>query len=195
MDPSKLGTLLESTLNPWLMVGIGYFLGALPFAVWIGQLAGQDPRKKGSKNPGTSNVTRLIGWKWGLTTLFFDLGKGLVVALLGLSWGKEWAALCAFIAILGHCTSPFLGFRGGRGVATTLGGLAVLHIGLMWICMFQWVVILFFTRKAAWASLLMAAILVIGSQASDVDDPTRFFCMGAMGLILIRHWDHMKGIL
>ena len=114
---------------------------------------------------------------------------------LAFQWGKEWAAASAFLAVLGHCTSPFLGFKGGRGVATTLGGLVLLHSGLMWICMFQWVIVVFLTRKAAWASLIMAGLLVMGSQASDVDDPTRFFCMGAMALILIRHWEHIKELL
>ena len=102
MDTSQFNLFLESPIAPWATLVCGYLLGSLPFAVWVGQLAGQDPRKKGSKNPGTSNVTRLTGWKWGILTLLLDLGKGMGATWLGLYWGTTWGASCAFASILGQ---------------------------------------------------------------------------------------------
>jgi acyl phosphate:glycerol-3-phosphate acyltransferase len=180
---------------PWAAMGFAYFLGSLPFAVVIGNLAGVDPRKKGSGNPGASNVTRVMGLKWGVLTLLLDAGKSALACLLALPLGLGWACIASFLAVFAHCTSPFLGFKGGRGVASTLGCLLILHPGLMSICLFIWVCILMTTRKPAWASIIMAFVLILASNLQGVADEIRTFAIAASTVIIARHWVYIQRLL
>jgi len=111
------GVLLYSVL--------GFLLGALPFSVWIGLgLTGQDPRRVGDGTPGAANAWRAGGPGVGLLVLFLDAAKGgLPVALARYVAGVNgWDVLPVALApTVGHVASPFLRFRGGKGIATTFG--------------------------------------------------------------------------
>ena len=106
-----------------------YLLGAIPFGKIIARLAAQiDITKRGSKNIGATNVARELGLKWGLLTLALDVLKGLVPILVfsacsvkGDIWGQMALAAVSLCPLLGHQYSIFMGFRGGKGVATALG--------------------------------------------------------------------------
>ncbi|MCG3128603.1 MAG: Glycerol-3-phosphate acyltransferase [Phycisphaerae bacterium] len=116
----------------WTLVA--YLLGAVPFGLVIGLARGVDIRQHGSRNIGATNAGRVLGRNWGLLCLALDILKGLVPA-----WGASWfvgpqpgaAELSAWIgvgvaAVLGHTFPIYLGFRGGKGVATTIGvGLGI----------------------------------------------------------------------
>lgn len=112
-----------------LWVIISFFCGSIPFAVVIAKtFKGIDPRKEGSKNPGTTNVARLCGFPYGVMTLVCDILKGTIPVFLSTYLFKqtacEWLpSACAFAAFMGHIKSPFLGFHGGKGVATGIGVL------------------------------------------------------------------------
>lgn len=116
----------------------GYALGSVPFGVLVARAKGIDIRKVGSGNIGATNVKRALGTKWGLFVFFLDVLKGLVPSWLAWSlvgkampitigsYGlltREYVALAGFAAILGHCASPFLRFKGGKGIATGLGAV------------------------------------------------------------------------
>jgi glycerol-3-phosphate acyltransferase PlsY len=106
----------------WIL--LAFLLGSLPFAVWLGRLAGVDPRTVGDGNPGTFNVWKLAGWQVGVPVLVLDFSKGVVPALLARqAWSWSGWALVAVIAapMLGHAFSPFLRGRGGKGLATAFG--------------------------------------------------------------------------
>jgi glycerol-3-phosphate acyltransferase PlsY len=106
----------------WIL--LAFLSGSLPFAVWLGRLAGVDPRTVGDGNPGTFNVWKLAGWQVGGPVLVLDFFKGVVPALLARQvWkGSGWALVAAIAApVLGHAFSPFLRGRGGKGLATTFG--------------------------------------------------------------------------
>jgi acyl-phosphate glycerol 3-phosphate acyltransferase len=106
----------------WIL--LAFLLGSLPFAVWLGRLAGVDPRTVGDGNPGTFNVWKLAGWQVGVPVLVLDFSKGVVPALLARqAWSWSGWALVAVIAapVLGHAFSPFLRGRGGKGLATAFG--------------------------------------------------------------------------
>jgi acyl phosphate:glycerol-3-phosphate acyltransferase len=107
-----------------LLVG-AYLLGAVPAAAWIARGRGVDIRAVGSGNAGATNVQRTLGWGPGLAVAFFDIAKGAAAVILGryLGLAPEWAALGGVMAILGHNYSVFLGFKGGKGVATSFGTL------------------------------------------------------------------------
>ena len=115
---------------------VGYLLGAVPFGVVISKaMRLPDPRTVGSKNVGFTNVLRVSGKKPGILTLIGDMGKGWVMGYVATQLLQdEWAILLVALApFLGHLFSPFLGFKGGKGVATALGsvlGVAPL-IGLL----------------------------------------------------------------
>ena len=104
-----------------------YLIGAIPFGLMIGRLAGIDVRSSGSGNIGATNVTRLAGKKLGVFTLLLDCLKGflpifLAAKLLAQEPGSELIVLlCGILAVVGHMFPVYLGFKGGKGVATGLG--------------------------------------------------------------------------
>lgn len=113
-----------------LAIGLGYLVGAVPFGVIAGRLAGGiDLRQHGSRRTGSTNALRTLGLRWAAVVLLLDLAKGMAAvllarALLGSSSGAEWVVAAAGVAaIIGHNWSVFIGLRGGRGVATAGGGL------------------------------------------------------------------------
>ena len=116
-----------TTFTYVLLVAGAYLLGSVPFGLLLGKLAGVDVRRDGSGNIGATNVGRLLGKKLGAATLVADLLKGVAPMMLA-SWllaGDESrpvvVALCGTAAFLGHLFPLYLGFKGGKGVATALG--------------------------------------------------------------------------
>jgi len=110
--------------NTLLWCLVSFLLGSLPFAVWLGRLAGVDPRTAGDANPGTFNAWKVGGWQLGVPVLVLDFFKGaLPVGLARYTWGWEATSLVAvaLAPVLGHAFSPFLRGRGGKGLATTFG--------------------------------------------------------------------------
>ena len=106
-----------------------YLLGAVPFGLLFGKLAGTDVRQFGSKNIGATNVYRVAGRKLGIITLVGDCLKGvipLLIAQQGFHLTESGIALVALAAFIGHCYPVYLGFKGGKGVATALGVFLVL---------------------------------------------------------------------
>jgi acyl phosphate:glycerol-3-phosphate acyltransferase len=125
---STTGTVLSVAF--WTL--LGFFLGALPFAVWLGRLAARvDVRRYGDGNPGTFNAWRAAGWRVGLPVLLLDFLKGaLPVGLAHFGAGiNGWGLVPIGLApVLGHAFSPLLHGRGGKGIAVTFGvwtGLAM----------------------------------------------------------------------
>ena len=109
-----------------LFVG-SYLLGAIPFGLLFSKMVGADVRKQGSRNIGATNVSRVLGKKLGFLTLVCDLVKGVLPVLaasilLPDITGKELAVVvCGLLAVVGHMFPVYLGFKGGKGVATGLG--------------------------------------------------------------------------
>ena len=107
----------------------GYIAGSIPFGIIIAWIMGTgDIRKKGSGNIGATNVFRTTGKLGGAMTLLLDALKGLIPVLIAKSlWGVDiWTLAVAFAAIIGHNYTMFLRFKGGKGVATSLGVLLAL---------------------------------------------------------------------
>jgi glycerol-3-phosphate acyltransferase PlsY len=120
---------------PAILILIGaYLAGSLPFGLFVARIAkGIDIREHGSKNIGATNVTRVLGWKWGALCFVLDVLKGtLPVLLLNVLLAADdpnrnhWRVAAGLLAILGHMFPIWLGFKGGKGVATALGVVAVL---------------------------------------------------------------------
>lgn len=111
-------------IPPGLWVLFAFLFGAVPFAVWLGRLAGVDPRNVGDGNPGATNAWKAASWRLGLPVLFLDFLKGaLPVAIARQAWGWDsvWLVAVAIAPVLGHAFSPFLHGRGGKGLAAVFG--------------------------------------------------------------------------
>lgn len=103
---------------------LGYVLGSVPFGLLVARwLCNTDPRSSGSGNVGATNVGRICGTSMGVLTLILDLLKGFVPVFLALNAELDplLVSLTGFAALLGHCYSLFLGFKGGKAVATSIG--------------------------------------------------------------------------
>ncbi|HKK70819.1 MAG TPA: glycerol-3-phosphate 1-O-acyltransferase PlsY [Candidatus Krumholzibacteria bacterium] len=160
-------------MNPWtaLLVGalIGYVLGSIPASYVAGRLLrGIDLRDHGSGNLGATNVYRTLGWKAAVPVLAIDIAKGSAAVAVGLYLLPSWstmpdltALVCAVTAILGHGFSPFVGFKGGKGVATAAGAFIALTPVATLSAIFVWAVLLVATRIMSVASVAAAAVLPV----------------------------------
>ena len=110
------------TLAVWIIGA--YLIGGIPFGFLIGKMRGVDVRTVGSKNIGSTNVFRTVGKKWGLLAFFFDVMKGLLPTLAARHFASDpsWLPLGVGVAtVVGHMLTPYMKFRGGKGVATAFG--------------------------------------------------------------------------
>jgi glycerol-3-phosphate acyltransferase PlsY len=149
--------------------GLGYLLGSIPFGLILTRLAGLgDVRKIGSGNIGATNVLRAGSKKLAAATLILDAVKGTAAVLLAAQWGETPAMLAGLGAFLGHLFPVWLGFRGGKGVATYIGVL----LGLYWpagvaFCV-VWLLVAFATRYSSLGALVASGasvcVLALTSQ-------------------------------
>ena len=148
---------------------LGYLFGSFPSGYFSGRIAGVDVRSVGSGNIGATNVLRVLGKRWGYTVFFVDAFKGFVAVRLAfflaehLTFARTHAAyfaiLAAVMCVVGHTCPIWLGFKGGKGVATSAGAvfglmpLAAVIIFLVWVVVFE------ITRYVSLASLVAALAL------------------------------------
>lgn len=169
-----------------LILGLftAYLLGSVPFALILVRLvAGVDVREIGSGNVGATNAARAFGRR-GRIPMFaliylLDCAKGLIPTLFGpglfIAAGSSelpYQVLFGAAAILGHCTSPFLGFRGGKGVATTTGVIAYLAPYVLLAAFAMFFAVLGLTRQVFLGSLALGLTLAVGVI---VEDPSEAF--------------------
>ena len=140
---------------------LSYFIGAVPAAAWLARARGVDIRKVGSGNSGATNVLRSLGKGPALVVATFDILKGVLAVLLARALGlsEGWAALCGVLAVIGHNFSPFLAFRGGKGVATSFGVIAVLDPLVGLVTFFLAIACMWLTRFVS-AGSIMGALTV-----------------------------------
>lgn len=148
---------------PWLMLALlgGYFAGSIPMGLIVSRLFGlADPRGVGSGNIGATNVLRAGGRGAAALTLLLDLAKGLGPAWLAGSWGPLAAAAAGAGAVIGHCMPVWLGFRGGKGVATALGAALAWYWPAALAGALVWVLVVAATRYVSLGSILGALVVV-----------------------------------
>jgi acyl phosphate:glycerol-3-phosphate acyltransferase len=144
--------LVNSLLPVLITLAGGYLLGSIPFGLVLTRLAGLgDIRKIGSGNIGATNVLRTGSKPLALAVLLLDSGKGAIAVLAAARLGEDAALSAAFGAVLGHLFPVWLGFKGGKGVATTLGTLLALAwpVGLIGCAVWLLVALIFRISSAA----------------------------------------------
>ena len=143
---------------------VAYILGAIPFSVIIGKLFFKtDVRKFGSGNPGATNTLRTLGVKAGIGVLALDMLKGFIAVLLAKYFGQwpdlsvqDRMTIAGALAIAGHIFSPFLGFKGGKGVATSMGVIICLEPYLaIWVIL-VFIIVLWLSRYVSLSSISSA---------------------------------------
>jgi acyl phosphate:glycerol-3-phosphate acyltransferase len=174
-----------------LWIGIGYLLGSIPFGLLLTRANGIDIRTVGSGNIGTTNVLRTGNKALAAATLLLDAGKGAAAVLLGQQFGGVEAGMLAGIAaFLGHCFPIWLGFRGGKGVATLLGvALAAVPLAGI-IALVAWGVGALATRFSSVGGLAAAA--AAPTAAAALGSPHSAIALAAMAIILA--WKHRDNI-
>jgi len=172
---------------------VGFAVGAVPFGVLVSRaFYGTDIRKAGSGNIGAANALRTLGKRGAAAVLALDALKGYAPALAaGALWGPLAAAVAALAAIIGHCWSPLLGFKGGKGVATAFGALFALWWPAGIAFAIVWIATVAATGYASAGSML-------GSIAMA---PVLWFGLGPIGLaygalsailIVVRHRENLE---
>ena len=155
----------------YIIMGIiAYLIGSVNFSILISKkFAGFDVREKGSGNAGSTNMLRTAGKKWALLTLVCDILKGVVaigVAIFIGSISSEMSGavlvqVAALLVVIGHTFPIFFGFKGGKGVATSLGVILVLNYQIGLICLVFALIIMIVTRMVSLGSILAAILFPV----------------------------------
>lgn len=178
-----------------------YLLGAIPFGFIVARSRGVDIRTVGSKNIGATNVFRSVGKPWGILTFILDLAKGFAGAALvpwlatrffgpdGASVAPQLKLLGGIAAVIGHTWPVFLGFKGGKGVATSAGMLLAVAPAAVGIAFASWVVVMLLSRYVSLSSIAAAAVLgVLVWFPQFCDYRLSTYILTALALVvIIRH--------
>jgi len=183
------------------LVIFGYLFGSIPWGYLISKAKGIDIRKVGSGNIGGTNVIRALGIKWGLLVAVLDVLKGVIPVYLALNFltphqyigGGDWQiASVAITPVLGHIFPVWLGFRGGKGVATTLG---VIFILLDWKILLPlllvWLLVLAISQISSFSNLLMVSFLPLAFWVSSFS--LAYFILG-LALFALIWWVHRENL-
>ncbi len=188
-------------------VVVSYLLGSIPFALLISKANGVDIRKVGSGNVGATNVFRMVGKGWGILTFVCDALKGFIpawglprltaMALGAVGPNQTLALLCGCAAVAGHTWPVFIGFKGGKGVATSAGMLLGVAPSAAGIGLAAWVLVLLVSGYVSLASILAAAIVpaagwLLYREASHVL-PIALTILGA--LVIWKHRTNVRRLL
>ena len=175
---------------------IGFTLGSIPFGIIIARSRGIDLKKVGSRNIGATNVLRSLG-KWpAVFTLLGDMLKGTVAVALAryLEVGPLCEGLAGFSAILGHNYSLFLGFRGGKGVATSLGVLGLYAPFTFLVTVIIWLVVVILSKISSMGALVAFGFLPVNILLFDQKEKF-FVSLLITAFIFFRHRENIQRLL
>lgn len=177
-----------------LMTVLGYVLGGIPFGIVVSKALGlPDPRMVGSKNIGFTNVLRVSGKTAGILTLLGDFGKGWVCAWVAMHWltVESYIMVVAFAPILGHMFSPFLGFKGGKGVATAVGVVLGLSPSIGLLLLLIWLGAVAIWRYSSGGALAAFGCFPIVTIVNEQRQEFFIFSLVISALIWIKHKDNI----
>jgi len=190
-----------------LVLGVcAYLLGSIPFGLLIAHARGIDISRVGSGNIGATNVFRCVGKGWGILAFACDALKGfaasfILIHIASRFWActhcREMALLCAVMAVIGHNWPVFLRFKGGKGVAVTLGALLGIVPAAMGLGLLAWICVFLLSRYVSLASLVAAGsvsvYLWIGREPGDTLLPGVMTVLAI--LIALRHKSNIQRLV
>lgn len=194
-------------INLWLylLVPVAYIIGSIPFGLVFTRGSGVDLRSTGSRNIGATNVLRSVGKMPAILTLLFDGLKGAfpvivckyILSISGpeMTTGELWLSATGLAAVLGHMFSIFLGFKGGKGVATGIGVIAAYSPSVSLILIGIWITVAIVSKYSSLAAITAVASLpliyiVQGSSLIKIS-----FGSILAALIIIKHKENIKNLL
>lgn len=188
------------TATSFILILACYLIGAIPFGLLVSRRSGVDIRREGSKNIGATNVTRLLGKKMGLLTLLGDIGKGFFPVFLSslLIQGDAYGlvlAFCAAATVIGHMFSIYLGFKGGKGVATGLGVFLFLSPLAVLGCLLIFLAVVRLSGFVSLGSLIGSASMLPLLYLLDADSWKMYAALFIIVLIWLKHYQNIGRLL
>lgn len=187
-----------------VMLVLCFLAGSIPFGFLVGKICGIDIRKEGSGNIGATNVFRVLGKKWGLLTFLLDMLKGFV-PLVAAKYGwlahtenvgilpvNGYLILAGGLVILGHNFCPWLGFKGGKGMASSAGVLVALMPAACMVTLGVWGSVFLLTRYVSVASIAVAVLLPAAAYFLYPDTPSLLGLSLFLGVMAV--WRHRSNI-
>ncbi|MEN3043491.1 MAG: glycerol-3-phosphate 1-O-acyltransferase PlsY [Fervidobacterium sp.] len=172
---------------------VGYFIGSIPFSYIIPMLKGIDITKVGSGNVGGTNVLRNLGTKYGALAMFLDIIKAVIAALIFKPFDESYMVMAGSMSVFGHCYSPFVKFKGGKGVATTLGTFFAIFPPAGMFALGVWIAVVAITQYVSLGSIVG---LLSGSIFSLVFGKDYWLVFLALSLFsLLRHKENVKRLI
>lgn len=175
---------------------ISYLLGSVNFGIIVASMQGIDIRSAGSGNPGTSNMLRTGGKKSAAMVLAGDALKGAAAAAIGALWiGGDFGWVTLFAAVIGHAFPIWHGLRGGKSVATAIGGIIYLVPWVGAILAIIWIVILAVWKTASIGSLVVMVLLVPMVIVSGGTMAEIGWSAAIAVFVIIRHWSNIQRLV
>ncbi len=180
-----------------LCVIFGYLFGSLNFAIIYSKLKGDDIRNHGSGNAGATNVLRTYGKGAAAIVFVLDILKGVIAVMITRIFFDDMLYDCASAlgAVLGHNFPIYYGFKGGKGVATSLAVLLVLHYPTALIALVTFLIVVVTTKYVSLSSILAALAAVLGAFIFFKADVFSIFCLILGILCIYRHRSNIKRLI
>ena len=179
-----------------LWTAAAYLLGSFPTSYLVGRMRGIDLREHGSGNLGGTNAYRVMGAAAGIPVVLVDVAKGFVPTFFFPGWdgvvSSDLALLYGLAAIAGHVWSVFVGFRGGKGVATGAGVLVALAPTSALVSLLVWIGVVSITRYVSVASLAAATLVPVTAWLTDESGSTVAFCAAVAAFVWWTHRDNLR---
>ena len=190
----------------WLLIAVlSYFIGSIPSGYLVARSQGVDIRQHGSRNIGATNVLRVMGKKWGYLVFLCDSSKGLLAVKLGFLIAAHslqspvlGEVIAAIACILGHNYTLWLGFKGGKGIATSGGViLALFPIAVICCIAIVWVVVFYSSKYVSLASIAAAVALPFSVFLFVPKTGTEFWVVFGFSLLVcvLAVWRHQSNIV
>ncbi len=197
-----LGAMSDRVIISVALVLLGYLIGSLPMGVLVARATGGvDPRTVGSGRTGGTNALRAMGVRRALVVGLLDVAKGAVPILVAVAAGASTgvAALAGLTAVLGAWKSVFLRFQGGRGVATSVGGMLAISIPVALLAAPVFFGVIYLSRFVSLGSLLGTAtgalVSVVFVLLGWLPAPWLLFTVGAVVIVWLAHADNIARLL
>lgn len=182
-----------------LEYAIAFLIGSIPTAYWYARYFHKlDIRQHGSGNIGATNSLRVLGKKAGAIVLIIDLLKGLIPVLIAKNLGftPESTLMVGLFAIMGHLFSPFVGFKGGKGIATAFGVIIGFSPLAALLCVAVFGLVFYFTRYVSLGSILGVFVFLIVTLVQFQDNLTvQLLAAGLTVLLIFSHRENIKRLL
>jgi acyl phosphate:glycerol-3-phosphate acyltransferase len=180
-----------------IAIAIGYLLGSIPFALLLTRSRGIDVRDVGSRNVGAANVLRTAGVTPAVVVMFLDAAKGALAVVIARLLTDDVVVLTStgLAAIIGHIYPPWLGFRGGKGVAASAGVFAMLAPLATAIAALVFVGTIAATRFISAGSIAGAIALPVAAAVGNVPHPIVAGTLLAAAIVIARHRDNMSRLM